>query len=164
MVDAVVPRKVRASSDQPEVAVARYQLFKTGFARINDAIEHRYFLEAICLIESLLADRMESRVSDHADDYNGFDALGSILRRLKHEPNASLQKLNLEVDHWRVQRNGIHEVMKIDASPLCDWNTRFRRLRATAVSGRKLLRNYDQALRRVRREEGRLSATNTAKK
>ncbi len=53
--------KARASSQQVDVAEARHQLFKVGCARINDAIEHRYFLEAICLIESLLADRMESR-------------------------------------------------------------------------------------------------------
>lgn len=158
-----MPRKVRASSGQPEVAVARYQLFKTGFARINDAIEHRYFLEAICLIESLLADRMESRVCDHVCDYNGFDALGSILRRLKHEPHPSLQKLNLEVDRWREHRNGIHEVMKIDASHLGDWSTRIGRLRATALAGRKLLRSYDQALRSVRRQESRLSVANAAK-
>jgi len=36
--------KIRASLGQSDVADARHQLFKVGFARINDAIEHRYFL------------------------------------------------------------------------------------------------------------------------
>jgi len=36
--------KTRASSEQADVADARHQLFKVGFARINDAIQHRFFL------------------------------------------------------------------------------------------------------------------------
>lgn len=36
--------KARASSQQADVAEARHQLFKVGFARIYDAIEHRSFL------------------------------------------------------------------------------------------------------------------------
>jgi hypothetical protein len=68
--------KTRASSGRAAVADARHQLFKVGFARINDAIEHRYFLEAICLIESLLADRMENRVPYHLEAFGGFMNLG----------------------------------------------------------------------------------------
>lgn len=156
-------KKVRAPSSEPHIAAARHQLFRAGFTRIDDAIEHRYFLEAICLIESLLADRMESRVNDHTSDYSGFDTLGSILKHLKHESHPKLQELNIAVDQWRHQRNSIHEVMKIDASHLGDWSSRFSQLRTTALSGRKLLRNYDQVLRSVRREEARLKAVVSAK-
>jgi hypothetical protein len=49
----------RASSEQADSADSRHQLFKVGFAPINDAIEHSHFLDVICLIESLLAVSME---------------------------------------------------------------------------------------------------------
>ena len=152
-------RKTRAISADADVASARYQLFKAGFARINDAIEHRYYLEAICLIESLLADRMESRVMDHKDHYRGFDCLGTILKHLAEETDPKLQELNNEANEWRAKRNDIHEVMKIDAEHLSEWSTRITQLRATAISGRKLLRQYDQALRSARRESSSRTAS-----
>jgi hypothetical protein len=143
--------KTRASSEQAAVAGARHQLFKVGFARINDAIEHRYFLEAICLIESLLADRMESRTSDHIEAFSGFLNLGPLLNRLATcETDARLRLLNEEVDRWRQSRNAIHEVMKIDAHHISPWPARVAQLRDSAIAGRKLLRAYDVAVRQAR--------------
>ncbi len=72
--------KTMASPQRADVAEARHQIFMVGFARINDAMEHLYFLEAICLIGSLLADRMESRVADHLEAFSGFMNLGPLLR------------------------------------------------------------------------------------
>jgi len=146
--------KTRASSEQADVAHARQQLFKVGFARINDAIEHRYFLEAICLIESLLADRMESRTSDHVEAFSGFMNLGPLLNRLAAcETDARLRLLNQEVDCWRQSRNAIHEVMKIDAHHISPWPARVAQLRDSAIAGRKLLRAYDVAVRQARRRK-----------
>jgi hypothetical protein len=144
--------KARASSEQVDVAHARHQLFKVGFARINDAIEHRYFLEAICLIESLLADRMESRTSDHVEAFTGFMNLGSLLKRLDAcETDPRLRLLNQQVDCWRLSRNAIHEVMKIGAHHISPWPARVAQLRDSAIAGRKLLRAYDVAVRQARR-------------
>jgi hypothetical protein len=146
--------KTRASSEQVDVAEARHQLFKVGFARINDAIEHRYFLEAICLIESLLADRMESRTSDHVEAFSGFMNLGPLLKRLAAcETDARLRLLNQGVDRWRQSRNAIHEVMKIDAHHISPWPARVAQLRDSAIAGRKLLRAYDVAVRQARRRK-----------
>jgi hypothetical protein len=146
--------KARASSEQPDVVNARYQLFKVGFTRINDAIEHRYFLEAICLIESLLADRMGSRTSDHVDAFRGFMNLGPLLRhQAACETDPRLRLLNQEVVCWRQSRNAIHEVMKIDAHHISPWPARVDQLRDSAVYGRKLLRAYDVAVRQARRNK-----------
>ncbi len=143
--------KQRAKSSENDSGELRHKLFKIGFARINDAIEHHYYLEAICLIESLLADRMESRAADHKEDYRGFDCLGAILRKLDGEENPKLCKLNTKVNQWRCNRNEIHEVMKIDVNDATSWTARSAKARATAIAGRKLLRDYDQALREARR-------------
>ncbi len=53
--------KTRARSGQAAVEDARHQLFKAVFTLINDAIKYRYFIESICLIESLLAGWKERR-------------------------------------------------------------------------------------------------------
>jgi hypothetical protein len=132
-------RKAGASSEQADVADARHQLFTVGFARINDAIEHRYFLEAICLIESLLADRMESSTSDHLEVFTGFMNLGSLLKHLAAcETDPRLRLLNQEVNCWRQSRNAIHEVMKLDSYHISPWPARVAQLRDTAIAGRKL--------------------------
>ena len=146
--------KTRASSEQADVADARYQLFKVGFARINDAIEHRYSLEAICLIEGLLADLTQSRTSDHVEAFSGFMNLDPLLKRLAScEIDPQLRLLNQEVDWWRQSRNAIHEVMKIDAHHISPWPARVAQLRDSAIAGRKLLRAYDVAVRQARRRK-----------
>ncbi len=119
-----------------------------GFARINDAIEHRYFHEAICLIESLLDDRMESRTCDHVEAFSGFKNLGPLLNRLAGcETDPRLCLLSQEVDSWRQGRNAIHEVMKIDAHHISPRPARVSNLRDSAISWRGLLlRAYDVAL------------------
>jgi hypothetical protein len=132
--------KARASSQQADVAKARHQLFKVGFARIKDSIEHLYFLEPISLIESLLADRMESRTSDHVEAFSGFMNLGPLLKLLAAcETDARLRLLNQEVDRCRQSRNAIHEVMKIDAHHISPRRARVAQLRDSAIPGRNFL-------------------------
>lgn len=54
--------KVRAiAKEDNEVGLERYKLYKSAFSRINKAIKEEYYLEAITLVESILADRLESR-------------------------------------------------------------------------------------------------------
>ena len=102
------------------------------------------------MIESLLADRMESRTSDHIEAFSGFLNLGPLLNRLATcETDARLRLLNEEVDRWRQSRNAIHEVMKIDAHHISPWPARVAQLRDSAIAGRKLLRAYDVAVGRL---------------
>ena len=69
--------------EKPDAADAYHQLFNLGFVRINDAIEHRFLYVGICLLESLLADRMESCTSDHVEVFAGFRNLAPLLNLLR---------------------------------------------------------------------------------
>lgn len=57
--------KTRAISTESDIADVRHQLFTVGFDCISDAIQHYYFFEGVCLLQSLFAARMESREGDH---------------------------------------------------------------------------------------------------
>ena len=44
--------------------IDRYEIIKSVISRFNTAIEHSFFLEATALIESLICDRLESRIGE----------------------------------------------------------------------------------------------------
>jgi len=53
--------KIRATIlDIP--GINRYEIIKSAISRFNKAVEHSFFLEATALIESLICDRLESRI------------------------------------------------------------------------------------------------------
>ena len=106
------------------------------------------------MIESLLVDRMESRVAYHVDVFSGFMNFGPLLRRLaEYEMDTLFSLLNQEVICWRRSRNAIHEAMKINAHPISPWPARVTQLRDSPISGCKLLPAYDVAVRWARRSE-----------
>jgi hypothetical protein len=101
--------KTRASSQQADVADARHQLYRVFLLASTMRSTIAIFLGALYLIESLLADRMESCTSDHFDAFTGFMNLGPLLKRLAAcESDARLRLLNQEVDCRRQSRNAIH--------------------------------------------------------
>ncbi|MBK8182926.1 MAG: hypothetical protein IPK63_08495 [Candidatus Competibacteraceae bacterium] len=45
------------------IGITRYQLYKRAYAKINESIKQGFYLEAISIIESLISDRLESRLT-----------------------------------------------------------------------------------------------------
>lgn len=60
----------------------RGMLYKNAFSRINLAMEQGFHLEAISLIESLVSDRLESRLSFLKQKDFSFEPLGSLIKEI----------------------------------------------------------------------------------
>jgi len=146
-------QRKRANVGSPGIGQQRYELYKTGFEKIRVAMQQGYFLEAICIIESLLADRMESRLGEFDPSFTGFINLMPLVKQLRrYEKDIYLNYVLNDIAAWSSDRNKIHEIMKLDSNNLQTWDQKQKRLGEIATEGLRLLRNYDNGLRRSRKK------------
>ncbi len=121
----------------------RYNLFKHAEERIEQSIQEGYYCEAIAIIESVITDRLESRLSHLKQQNVGFQNLGPAITSLqKCETNETIMLLLSDLDNWRVKRNtALHELVKIEAGkPVLKWEQRLEDLSASASEGYELLK------------------------
>ncbi|MBD1824395.1 hypothetical protein H6F51_18145 [Cyanobacteria bacterium FACHB-DQ100] len=141
------------SSLDGNVGQERYELYKSAFTWIKEAIDNGYYLEAISIVESLICDRLESHVSVLLNKDFGFKTLGTLINAIKqHETDPSLRSLILdELDEWRKARNrAAHEMVKIEAGKQISWSERVKINELTAKEGLALLRKIDRQVRVLR--------------
>ena len=121
----------------------RYMLYTSAKSRIEECIEHGYYGEAVTIIESVITDRLESRISFLKKENVGFGTLGHLIKEAKKvETDAELLDLFAELDNWREKRNtAVHELVKIeDGQELVDWDNRMKSVGDTAREGYGLLK------------------------
>jgi hypothetical protein len=115
--------------------VERYEIIKSAISRFNTAIEHSFFLEATALIESLICDRLESRVGELTHKSVEFGTLGDLLKKLNSiETDIELKRImNSILYQWSRKRNiVIHQAAKIELGKKKDWNDYLRLAESTA--------------------------------
>jgi hypothetical protein len=102
-----------------------------------------FHCEAIAVIESVITDRLESRLSFLANENVGFQTLGRLIRELRaRESDPILLSLMDDVNNWRQARNGaIHELTKVQADVLMkEWGERMQELAVSSAKGYSLLK------------------------
>jgi hypothetical protein len=143
----------RANSADGDIGQERYELYKAAFERIATAIAAGYYLEAISIEESLIADRLESHLSFRLGKDFSFKTLGKLIDKIKsHETNPELRKLVLkDLDQWRKDRNtAAHEMVKIEVGQPMSWEQRSQINQTVAEVGLVLVRKIDQQTRKLR--------------
>ncbi|MDP3945262.1 MAG: hypothetical protein Q8Q51_05155 [Lutibacter sp.] len=147
--------KIRATIlDIP--GIDRYELIKSAMSRFNTAIEHSFFLEATTLIESLISDRLESRLGELKKEPVSLDTIGNLLNALrKIEPDNVLKEImNKQINTWCGERNKvIHQAAKIEIGKKKDWKDFLKLAEKTANDGRKIFDDYNKQLKKLRREK-----------
>jgi hypothetical protein len=121
----------------------RYLLFQQARERIERALKENYPCEAVAIIESIITDRLESRMSFLTKTSVGFETLGALIHGLeKKEVDPILRSLIPELDGWRKRRNvAIHELVKVEVgSSRLSWAERILQLQGTANAGYELLK------------------------
>lgn len=154
--------KQRAINTGPNsvVAVKRFNAYKSTWKRINESIKDGYFLESITLIESIISDRLEARISMLNDqNYRSFLPLGnnvSILlgknkkSRLTKESDLDLLNLLNKVDEWREKRNeALHEMVKVPDSNALSWEDKYAECQSIAKEGIKLARKVSNIIKKL---------------
>ena len=139
-----------------EVAEARQALYTCAISLVNNAIEHGYPLEAIALLESMIADRLEARLAKISSGFTyvrNFSTLGSLTRKLGGEKlkESDIAKLRYKaVKTWAERRNkALHQMVKLAEGDTKDWAARREEAQATAEAGLKLFRELDALVRRL---------------
>ena len=61
----------------------KYKIIKGAISHYNTAIENSFFLEATTLMESLISDRLESRLGELKKEQISFDTIGNLLDALR---------------------------------------------------------------------------------
>ena len=150
--------RVRAvAGNASTVGSRRAALYSAAAARVKQAIEAGYYLEAITLSESLLTDRLESRATFLAGEDRGFLTLGPLIRVLRQLENVAEFKKMLEpLDAWRLRRNSaLHEMVKFEPHDVTTWEQRLEVLPSVAAEGMRLFRLFDRLDRAGRRPRPR---------
>lgn len=132
----------------------KYEIIKAAISRYNTAIEHTFFLEATALMESLISDRLESRLGELKKEQISFDTIGNLLNALrKIETDIVLKEImNEQINTWCGDRNTvIHQAAKLEIGKKKDWNDFLKQAEKTAKDGRKIFDAYNKQLNKLRR-------------
>jgi hypothetical protein len=147
--------KIRATIlDFP--GIDKYEIMKSAISRFNTAIEHSFFLEATALIESLICDRLESRIGELTHKPVEFGTLGDLLKKLNNiETDVELKTITNKILYqWAGKRNiVIHQAVKIEVGKKKDWNDYLSFSKSTAKEGRKAFDDYNKRLKKLRRQK-----------
>jgi hypothetical protein len=152
------PRRAINEGPKSSVGQARYHLYGKTLNRIKDAMEVGYYLEAVTLVESLIADRLEARLAlchDQDESKRKFSTLGKLAEELSGkrlaEP-ASIKPYYEDVIEWADRRNkALHELAKLPENSEKDWDEEYKGVKDTAEEGLKIFRNIDQEIRNLNR-------------
>lgn len=122
----------------------RFHLQRKAKERIERSLKEGYYCEAIAITESLIADRLESRVSHLKGKNVGFEVLGNLIKEARNlETDQTMKDMIEEVNLWRVERNtALHELVKVEKDvPAVNWDERMEAM------GRSATKGYDIFLR-----------------
>ena len=145
-------KRVRAvASLDNNIGIDRQDLFSKVIDRINDSINNGYFLEAIALLESLIADRLESRLSFLLSKNVGigFVPISRLIKDINDkEEQDKIISISNEVGLWAKDRNKcIHQIAKIDINSNQSWGQQMEFCKSTADKGLILFRKVDKDIR-----------------
>lgn len=134
----------------------RYEIIKAAISKFNTAVEHNFYLEATALIESLISDRLESRLSELKQCNISFDTLGNLLNQLRilEDDPILTDIMNRHINNWSGERNKtIHQAVKIQLNEKKDWDEFLKLAKKTAIEGRKIFDAYNKQLQKIRRKK-----------
>jgi hypothetical protein len=131
----------------------RYNIIKSVIDRFNNALINGYYFEATTLMESLICDRLESRLGELKKKQTLFNTIGNNIKELqKIESDEILLKIISDIKEWSNQRNAvIHEAAKIELGVDKDWEIFISNAKQVALNGKKLFYALNATLKKIRK-------------
>ena len=150
-----MPKRKRAIVEENSaVGKHRREIYKSAFKQIKAANEAGFYLEAITLIESLITDSLESRLSYLDGKDFSFKTIGKLIEKsVKIETDSELKNL-IEIDlrKWADGRNtSLHEMAKIAEGDFSTWDERYLKLKNISTKGMTLLRKIDRQCEKLKK-------------
>jgi hypothetical protein len=152
-------RPVAGTGD--DVGSRRHEWFRRGHARCAEALAAGFYLESITLIESMLGDRLESRLGWRRGQSGYpkqvfFAPLGELLRDLrKVESDDDFKKEYDAIGEWTKKRNtAVHQMVKLPPGPATDWGDQYVNLKTWTLDGYACLVRLDRLTNADRKQNG----------
>lgn len=142
-------------TENPFVGQLRFELYKQAIAQFNQAIEAGFYLEAITICESLIADRLESRCAELGKPI-AFKPLGDLIKRIKQiETDDLIRNVVVgDLDNWRLKRNtALHEIVKFEKGAIPNWENRVEQYQTYAATGMVIFRAIDAQVTKLRKRK-----------
>lgn len=138
-----------------DVGKIRQNHYVQGFRQIDKAIKSEFYIECIAICESIIADRLEARLAcihQHDPSTHYFDTIGNLIRNLELDETSDDPQIGStyeKIRAWSKKRNtAVHQVVNLGKIKSNEaWDSRYRRLRTTAIEGRSLAREIDNKVR-----------------
>ncbi|WP_338429931.1 hypothetical protein [Synechococcus elongatus] len=140
--------------DNNMVGGQRRDIYKAVIEHADKACQAGFYLEAITLYESLISDRLESRIVFLDSSVSAFRSLGENISKLeKLESDEELKAiLSGQLRNWKNHRNqSLHELAKIEKYDPRDWDQKVIDLPDIAAEGKALFRLIDACVRRLKK-------------
>jgi hypothetical protein len=147
-------RRRALAKEKSRVGALRFRLYKHCYQRVDQALDAGYHLEAIALLESMISDRLESRLAFLAQTDFSFKTLGALINKARAaECDPELRVLVIEkLPVWSKNRNeAIHEMAKLADGDTDGWEARQLKNSQFARDGLALLRKLDSRVKRLRK-------------
>ncbi|AHF17904.1 hypothetical protein [Niabella soli] len=132
---------------------ARYKKIRSAASQLKNSISQGFFLEATTLTESLICDRLESRIAELTKQDVNLGTIGAGLKNLRLlETDSNLKLIFIETQEWAKKRNEvIHEAAKIAKGKIKTWDEFLQLAQDTAIEGDALFRKLNKQLSHLRK-------------
>lgn len=143
-------RQTRISSDSFEAAKLKSELHKIANARLKRSLANGFWIEAICIEESIICDRIESVLHTKTGSPRIGNLAPLVLEVIASGSHSlSDQALFEELKAWINNRNiVVHELVKVSLDNMEPWEEREFRAEKTALEGQRLARQVKNWSRR----------------
>lgn len=146
------------ATEENSVGKDRQEIYGATIRQYSKAMQNGYYIEAISLMESLIADRLESLANyvSKSEEYS-YCTLGKLSNYLGDCGKKSLIPEDLaksaeDVKCWAKKRNhAMHEMAKLKDDCDKDFDTRYQDLEGVAQKGMEIFRTLDSGMRNFRR-------------
>ncbi len=137
-----------------QVGKNRQNVYEAAFAAYDDAMKHRYYVEAVGLIASLIEDRLESLHNElFPEEDHTLKTIGNLTNKLKGSKIQFFDDVIKQIDDWRPYRNdAIHQLAKL-LEP--EFPKHYESLKRVADEGKKLFRELDKQYKAYMRAKNR---------
>jgi hypothetical protein len=148
--------KLRAHNDGPQSRVAkqRQYLYRDAIRRVNHAMAAGFYLEAITILESMISDRLESRLSKiHRDNhekrkFSNLSPLAQELAGIKTSECDEAKWVYNQIIRWADRRNAsVHEMAKLLEGCDKSWDVKYKEVKQAALEGKRIFRMLDLVVR-----------------
>lgn len=145
----VTSSKRRMQASSIELKEIKKRIWANGAIQLREAIEDGYWIEAVAIEESMMADAIESWLQNHykLDKLRTLrDGVNAVLRL---GPKSSDEEVFLKVKSWINDRDiVIHELMKVNKKIQLSWEQKMNFNLAVATEGRDLAKEIKNWSRR----------------